>query len=144
MVKQIFFLIAATCMFSTAAFAQSKDQAAVAQAVDNLKKAMIDADSTTLAAIAHEALSYGHSSGKTEDKASFVSSIASGKSDFQNMNLSDQTIQVVNNTATVRHALSAQINDGGNAGNVKLLVLLVWVKEKGQWKLLARQAVRQP
>jgi ketosteroid isomerase-like protein len=44
----------------------------------------------------------------------------------------------------VRHKLHAKTNDGGKAGEVRLFVLLVFQKENKQWKLLARQAVRQP
>lgn len=142
MVKYILPLLLVVLLQSTGAFAQNKEESAVAAAVENLKKAMIDADSSALAGMVLDELSYGHSSGKIESKASFVGSLASGKSDFLNMDLTDQTIRVVNHTAIVRHTLSAQIIDNGNAATVKLLVLLVWVKDKGRWKLLARQAVR--
>ena len=43
----------------TTVFAQSKDETAVASAVEALKKAMIDADKTALENNAADALSYG-------------------------------------------------------------------------------------
>ena len=89
-------------------------------------------------------LSYGHSGGKIEDKPTFVNNIVSGKSDFVTIELADQTIAVSGSTAIVRHALNATTNDNGKAGEVHLNVLLVWVKDGGQWKLLARQAVHVP
>ncbi|HEY4336583.1 MAG TPA: nuclear transport factor 2 family protein, partial [Puia sp.] len=63
-------------------------------------------------------------------------------SDFVTVDLSNQTVKVVGNTAWVRHTLTATTNDGGKPGNAHLSVLLVWVKQKGQWRLLARQAVK--
>jgi ketosteroid isomerase-like protein len=42
----------------------------------------------------------------------------------------------------VRHIFSAVTNDGGKPGEAHLSVLMVWMKQKGQWKLLARQAVK--
>ena len=111
-------------------------------AVENLKKAMIDGDKAGLTNITADQLSYGHSSGKVEDKATFVDNIVSGKSDFVTIELTNQTIAVSGDAAIVRHTLSATTNDGGNPGSVKLNILLIWQKQKGQWKLLARQAVK--
>ena len=126
------------------AMGQSKDEAAVTAAVENLKKAMTDGDKAGLEKITAEKLSYGHSSGKVEDKATFVDNIVTGKSDFVTIELTNQIVSVSGDAAIVRHTLAATTNDNGNAGSVKLNILLVWQKQKGQWKLLARQAVKVP
>lgn len=137
-------LLCSLLLASTFLFAQSKDEAAVGQAVETLRKAMIDADSVALDRITMAGLSYGHSSGKIEDKAAYINALTSGRSDFKTMNFENQQITVANNTALVRHLLTGDIVDGGKPGTVKLHVLLVWVKDKKQWKLLARQAVKLP
>ncbi len=139
---KLLYVLCIVSLFSFSARAQTKEQKAVADAVEKLRKAMIDADKTTLENIAADSLSYGHSGGKVENKTEFVENIASGKSDFVTIDLSEQTISVTGNNAIVRHILNAATNDGGKPGTVKLKVLLVWVKEKGQWKLLARQAIK--
>ena len=126
------------------AFAQSKDETAVAAAVETLRKAMVDGDRASLEKIAAPELTYGHSSGKLEDKAAFVEAIASGASDFVKIELTEQTIKVVGDVAIVRHKLAADTNDGGKPGNVKLAILTVWKKQGKAWKLLARQAVKPP
>ena len=126
------------------AFTQSKDVAAVQAAVEQLKKAMIDADKATLEKLTSEDLSYGHSGGKIENKTEFVEALVSGKSDFATIDLTDQTVKVTGNTAIVRHALSGNTVDGGKPNTVHLYVMLVWVKQGKQWRLLARQAVKQP
>jgi ketosteroid isomerase-like protein len=122
--------------------AQTGESAKVAAAVETLRKAMIDGDKKQLQALAAEGLSYGHSSGKIEDKATFVETLASGKSDFITMDLSEQTISVAGNTAIVRHKLQGDTNDNGKPGSVKLGVMTVWQKQNGKWKLLARQAFK--
>lgn len=127
---------------AVAVTAQTKAEKEVAAAVETLKKAMIDGTRSKLEAIAAEKLSYGHSSGKVEDKAAFVESIASGKSDFVTITLSNQTIQVSGNTAVVRHHLDADTNDSGKVGTVSLNIMLVFQKQFGRWVLLARQAVK--
>jgi len=126
----------------TAALAQSKDEKAVAAAVETLRKAMVDGDKTALEKIAAEELTYGHSGGKIEDKAAFVQALASGASDFVSIELTEQTIKVVGDVAIVRHKLAADTNDGGKPGTVKLAILTVWKKQGKEWKLLARQAVK--
>jgi ketosteroid isomerase-like protein len=122
--------------------AQSKQETEVAQAVELLRKAMVDANRADLDAIASEKLSYGHSSGKVEDKKDFVENIASGKSDFISIELKDQTISVSGNTAVVRHELHAKTNDGGKPGEAHIKILLVFQKHGGKWLMLARQAVK--
>jgi ketosteroid isomerase-like protein len=143
MIKRLIYGMVLTGIMNTA-IAQNKGEAAVTAAVESLRKAMIDGDKAGLQNITADQLSYGHSSGKVEDKASFVDNIATGKSDFVTIELTNQTISIAKDVAIVRHALAATTNDGGNPGNVKLNILLVWQKQKGSWKLLARQAVKVP
>ena len=142
MQKTVSLILILMSVISVYAKAQSKEEKQVAAAVETLTKAMIDGNRTALENISSDALSYGHSSGKVQDKAAFVEAIVSGQSDFVTINLTDQTIVVKDKTAIVRHKLSAQTNDGGKPGNVNLGVILVWVKEKGNWKLLGRQAYK--
>jgi ketosteroid isomerase-like protein len=123
-------------------FAQSKSENQVADAVQQLKKAMIDADSASLMKLSSPNLSYGHSSGKIENQKEFVSAIARGNSDFVTIDLSEQTIKVTGKTAIVRHTFIAATNDGGRPGTVKLHILSVWEKSGRKWRILARQAIR--
>ncbi len=109
-----------------------------------LRLAMIDADAKALKALSSPMLSYGHSGGHIENQAEFIEKIVSGKSDFVTMDLREQTISISGDTALVRHILNADIKDGGVANTIKLGVLLVWQKQQGEWKLLARQAFKFP
>ena len=126
----------------SAGFSQSKANLGVVAAVEKLRLAMISGVREDLMFIADDSLSYGHSGGAVEGKAEFVEKIASGKSDFVTILLSDQKISVTGNIAVVRHQLFATNNDNGKPGEVKLKVLLVFKKYGKNWKLLARQAVK--
>jgi hypothetical protein len=130
-------------ILSVASTAQTKLETEVAAAVESLRKAMVDADKATLENITAAELSYGHSSGKIEDKAAFVNALVSGQSDFLDITLSEQTITIKDKVALVRHKLSGNTNDPGKGpGTVNLGILLVWVKEKSGWKLTGRQAFK--
>jgi len=142
--KNIFsFLVLNAFLFtSNTGVAQSAKLKSVQVAVDQLKRAMISGDSIQLAMISSDYLSYGHSGGHVEGKFEFIEKISSGKSDFVSMDITEQSINIKGKTAIVRHLLNAATNDNGKPGNVKLFVMLVFLKEHGQWKMYARQAVK--
>lgn len=131
-------IVAVMILAAIPSYGQSNDGRAVAAAVEKLRKAMLDGDRTTLEAITSPDLSYGHSSGKIEDRTAFVEALASGASDFVTINLTNQTIKIAGNVALVRHELHGELS----TGPVNLGVLLVWQKEKNVWHLLARQAFK--
>ena len=135
-------LIMSVLIAGSKVMAQSKKEMQVAAAVDQLKEAMINPDSAKLDALVADDLAYGHSSGKIEDKKSFIHSLLSGQSDFVTINLTDQKIHLHKNTAVVTHKLDATNNDNGKPGTVKLSIMTVWVKQNRHWELVARQAVK--
>jgi hypothetical protein len=69
------------------------------------------------------------------------------KSDYQKWDVSNQTISFHGKElAMVRQNVKAEIlsAENGTVNNLNIGLLMVWVKEKGTWKLLARQAFRIP
>lgn len=114
----------------------------IEQKVEALRVAMIDADAKKLRELTATNLNYGHSGGHVEDQAAFIEKIVSGKSDFVSIELRDQKIQIAKNVAIVRHTLIATTNNDGKPGNVTIGVMLIWQKQQGEWKLLARQAFK--
>ena len=127
---------------ASVAVAQSGDEAAVAQAVEAFRNAALKADRGQFEALTAEQLSYGHSAGRVENKAQFIDAATSGRSTWKFITLTDQTINIVGNTAIVRHTFTGESERDGKTNPVKIGVLMVWHKQDGNWKLLARQAVR--
>jgi ketosteroid isomerase-like protein len=125
------------------ASAETNDQAAVAEAVAALTKAMLAADRAKLEALVSDNLSYGHSAGAIQDKKDFVDVIANKKTIYKSIELSKQTVAVAGNNAIVRHAWESESGTGDGKWNAsKIGVLQVWQKEPSGWKLLARQAFK--
>ena len=121
----------------------SNDAAAVAEAVAALTKAMLGADKAKLESLVSDQLSYGHSGGRIETKKEFVEVVATKKSVYKSIELSNQTVTVAGNNAIVRHAWESESGTGDGKWNVsKIGVLQVWQKEPSGWKLLARQAFK--
>jgi ketosteroid isomerase-like protein len=117
----------------------------IEEAVESLRKLMVEPDSTRLSAMASDKLTFGHSSGKIQNKQEFLHSFLNGDTDFTSLEFTNQTVIVSGSTAIVRHTLTGGTHDKGkDPGTANLLIMLVWQKVKGQWILLARQAVKPP
>ena len=146
MLKKLILIAAAAAAFAGCTTMRGNDAAkapSVAAAAEKLRVAMIDPTPAALNALVADDLSYGHSGGKVDTQASFIADLLDRKSDFVTIAITDQTIKVVDgNTAIVRHTLTADTNDSGKPGKVALKILGIWQKQGGEWKLLARQAVR--
>ena len=125
-----------------AATAQSSDEAAVAQAVERLRTAMLAADRSQLDALTAPQLSYGHSGGVVEDKARFIDVVAGKRTVYKSITQSDQNVSMAGDNAIVRHVLATETESEGRPGSARVGVMQVWHKQGGQWRLLARQAFR--
>jgi ketosteroid isomerase-like protein len=122
--------------------AQDKKTKEVEETIAAFRQAMLDGDSARLDQLTDSGLTYGHSLGKLENKQQFIHALASGESDFKTLEITDQTIVVRGKTAVVRHKIAADIKEGDKFNSVKLALMMVWVKDDKQWKLLGRQAIR--
>jgi len=142
MIKKIIFTFSFLLVISISA--QKKDDTqAVTETAEKLRLAMVSGEKKDLESLILPELTYGHSGGHIDDAKEFVEKLVSKKSDFVTIEITNQNVQIVGNTAIVRHHLYATTADAGKApGDVSLDIVLVWVKMKKDWKLLARQAVK--
>jgi len=140
--KIIFSLLACLFLIQTNMNAQTKEEKEVLAVVESLRQAMMSKDRATLEKIAAEELTYGHSAGLIENKASFVENIASGKFGFVKIEYPDVTVKIVGPNAMVRHKITGDTTNDGKPATVNIGVLLVFQKQKGEWKMIARQAFK--
>lgn len=136
-------LIGFLCAFSGCVVAApAPAEQDVAQAVDHLTQAMLHKNITELNALTADNLTYGHSSGKIQDKQAFISDIETGKSAFKTLEMQNQTITLSGDTALVRHHFSAQALKGTEVVPTEIENFQVWQKQHGQWLLVGRQAYK--
>src|SRR6202051_5373796 len=84
------------------AFAASADEDAVAKSVEAFRAAQFTADAKAFDALCAAELSYSHSDGRVEDKATFIANATSGKSKVLSLEYQDTRIAVVGPAAIVR------------------------------------------
>jgi hypothetical protein len=77
------------------ALAASADEDAVAKDVEAFRAAQLAADAKALDALCAAELSYSHSDGRVEDKATFIANATDGKTKFLSLEYQDPEIRVV-------------------------------------------------
>jgi Domain of unknown function (DUF4440) len=122
--------------------AETSDEAALRRNLERLRKALLSADKVQLEELTAAQLSYGHSSGKVQNKSEFVDGVLGRKAVVKSLTFPDVTIAVAGNAAIVRHTYASESEAGGKTDNIRLSVLAVWQKQDGAWKLLARQGYK--
>ena len=126
----------------SAVLAASADEAAVNQAVEALRKALLEADKAQLAQLAADQVSYGHSDGKVQTKAQFIDGVIGRKAVVKSLDFPELSIAVVGDAAIARHIYSSESETNGKPASVRIGALQVWQKQDGSWKLLARQGFK--
>ncbi len=128
----------------TATRAASSDEDAVMKRLGAFRDAQFARDANALAALVADELSYSHSDAHIEDKATFIKNATSNKSKFLSLEYKDPWIRVVGDAAIVRFHWVAESESipGGKKSTTNLHILMVWQKQGGEWKLLARGSTK--
>ena len=136
--------LGAPALIRSAHAQSSADEAAVKNAVEELRLAWLKQDKAKIASLTAEQLSYSHSDARLEDKTKFIDGVMSRKATFKSLEWPELTVQVVGNNAIVRHLWVSESELDGKVTNTKIGVMQVWQKQDGGWKLLARASWRLP
>jgi uncharacterized protein DUF4440 len=102
-------------------------------------------DSITLEDLFAKTATYGHSNGKIDTREEAIRNISNNNSSYTDTSLKNYNIIFNDDVAIVRYVMrETETNIEGKATPLNLSIMLVWVEEKGKWKLFGRQAVRLP
>jgi ketosteroid isomerase-like protein len=120
------------------------DEDAVAKNVEAFRKAQMAANAEGLASLCANELSYSHSDGRVEDKATFIANATNGKSKVLSLEYQDPKIAVVGPAAIVRfHWVGeAEAVADGKKSSTNLHILMNWQKQGADWKLLSRASTK--
>ena len=123
---------------------EADEETAVAKNVEAFRAAQIAADAKAFDVLCAPELSYSHSDGRVEDKATFIANATSGKSRFLSLAYEDVKVRVVGTAAVARFhwvGESESVADG-KKNSTNLHILMNWQKQGTDWKLLSRASTK--
>jgi ketosteroid isomerase-like protein len=129
---------------ATAAVALCSPEDEIRAADQRWAAAVKGGDTATLERMYTSGLIYAHASGNIEDKAQYIERLKSGKQKYSDVVI-ESTKVVAYGDSAVSHSIVRTIgtNDSGPF-NDHVMMLHVWVKQRGEWRLAAHQTTRIP
>ena len=139
--KTSFILVFA--FLSLSVFAQSKNERQLIERTYLLSNTVFGSkDSLTLEDLFAKKATYGHSHGNLQTRQEAIAGISHNRSQYTDTSLKIISVLIGDDVAIVRHLFKAiETNKEGKQTNLNFTMMLVWVKEKGKWRLMGRQAV---
>jgi hypothetical protein len=124
-------------------FSQTGKEAELWAKVEALNKAIFETkDSAVIQNLLADNVTYGHSTGLVENKPVMLHAAVSSQDVYKNLSLERLGTTYAGETAVVRYILRADVLKEGNTSPLNIGIMQVWGKDKGEWKLYARQAVK--
>jgi hypothetical protein len=102
--------------------------------------AMVRRDIAALAPVLADDLSYSHSSGRTDTKASFLELVRSGH--YLDIDFPEREVVSCGDAAIVRGRAQMRVSHDGADLSYPILFLNVYALRNGAWQLIAWQATR--
>ena len=119
------------------------DEDAIAKNLETFRAAQAAGKTDPIAPLCMDELSYSHSSAKIDTKASLLEGIAKANYKWVPLEYKDPTIRVVGPAAIVRFTfVGEQEFADGKKTPQNLHILMNWVKQGNDWKLLSRAATK--
>ncbi|GAB3308922.1 DUF4440 domain-containing protein [Epidermidibacterium keratini] len=106
--------------------------------------AMQAGDLESLKRLFSERLTYTHSNGARDTKASMLEKVGSGHFDYGPINHPNRSVTVAGDAVIVSGDMQADVKVQGEPRTLNNSALAVWVREGDEWKLLAYQPTPYP
>jgi hypothetical protein len=119
------------------------DEDAVLKNVEAFRVAQAAGNAEGLASLLADDLSYSHSLGQLDDKAKLLDGVAKANYKWTSLEYKNPTVKVVGPVAVVRfNFVGEQEFADGKKTPQNLSILMNWVKQGNDWKLLSRAATK--
>lgn len=134
----LFLFLAGSCLQ-----AQSREENVLMEKTRLLSRTIFGTkDSLTLEKLMAKQVTYGHSHGNLQTRKQAIDGAVHNQSTYTDTAISNMTVIVEDRTAIVRYLFRANENKkDGTVVPLNFTIMMVWVKERGDWKLMGRQAV---
>ena len=120
-------------------------EAAILDLEQQRVQAMLRGDVQALSRILADDLTYTHSSGTVDTKASFLDAISSGQLKYKAFDRSDLRVRAYGNAAVVTGRAAVQVDVAQKPSSPTILFTDVYVRQpEGRWQMVAWQSTRLP
>lgn len=100
-------------------------------------------DSLTLEKMFSSGMTYGHSSGKIQDRLEAITGIIHNKSTYEELGFSTYQVKEFSDSISVLHVYKAnETKENGTVSPLSIAITTIWIKEGKDWKLIRRSAVK--
>lgn len=127
---------------SASVAATSADEKAVIETEKKRFQAQINVDMPVLDQVLANDLIYAHSNGNTDTKQSYVQSIRDGKTKYNSIDIEEQKVRIYGTMALINGVCMLKAVSNGETLNNHLRYLSVYVKNAGQWQMVAWQSLK--
>lgn len=131
-------------MTLTTSSADLDTHAQIRQLEDQRYDAMLRGAAEDFAKLCHTELTYTHSDGSRDTLESYMDKLTQQFYVYEHIEHPIEDIILVNDTAVVVGSMNADILAAGTPKRLENLCISVWVRETGQWRLLAFEPTPVP
>lgn len=136
------------CLFltflATTLNAQSKNTDRILSLEKEWVTAVTGGDEKALERLFSEDLTYTHSNGNTDNKKEYIANLKSGKLKYLSISASSEKVRDYGSTAIYTCRCKISVLSAGQAVAFDGIVIHVWVRIGGSWRLAAHQSTRLP
>jgi len=104
--------------------------------------AMIEADTAALDTILADDLTYTHTNGWVDTKEQFIGWLETGELNYESITTESVLVRVYAATAVVTGQAAVEIKVNGQAKNLQIRFIDVYVEREGHWQMVAWQSTR--
>lgn len=136
-------LLLSLLIVAAAGFAAG-DEDAVRNAEKAWAAAVIANDAKALEDLLAPGMIYTHSSGLVETREEYAGKIAQHSYNYKGIDEDSVTVKVYGDAAMLHSKARLRGTSANGPFDVNVIMLHMWVKQGGKWKLAAHQATKQP
>jgi ketosteroid isomerase-like protein len=129
-------------LFAAAVMSAADPADAVKQADKDWGTGVTKPDFALLEKVLGDDLIYTHSNGNTDTKKTYIESLKSGKAKYFEVTHESMEVRMYGKFALLTGKISVKVLSNGQPTPMKMSILHVYEKRKGQWQLIAHQSAR--
>jgi ketosteroid isomerase-like protein len=105
-------------------------------------EALMKSDTAALERLYADDLSYTHSSGVTDDKATYLGNIRSGATKYEEVIFESQSVRVYRDVAVAFSTCKVRVTANGQKLNNTLKLTHIYARSGGEWRMVAHHSTR--